>query len=304
MPFESYVWILTDPRSEVGVDPLAEVPDLHILPTIVRLKYATAINRWTGLTSAVSLGARAAESRLWRDVQSRVGVADVASVVFRDRFGCWGFLDLWSGTPFRVDQLRLLTELSAPLTRALRECQAAALRLRPAEHAAVHGPAVVLLDNDLTVTGVTPAASAILSQLLPRPDGQPTVPAAAYNVAAQLLASETGINQGTPEGRVHLAGGHWLTIRASSVSPGDTIAVSLESITPEDRLDLCVRAFGLTEREAQVVSAVAAGASTAAIGRDLYLSVHTVQDHFKSIFAKTGVGSRRELVPLVLGAEA
>ena len=34
-------------------------------------------------------------SRVWREVMSRYAVGDVASVVFADRFGCWGFLDLW-----------------------------------------------------------------------------------------------------------------------------------------------------------------------------------------------------------------
>lgn len=35
VPFDWYVWLTTDPRSAVGVDPLAEVPDLRILPTII-----------------------------------------------------------------------------------------------------------------------------------------------------------------------------------------------------------------------------------------------------------------------------
>ena len=26
---------------------------------------------------------------------SRYGIGDVASVVFADQYGCWGFLDLW-----------------------------------------------------------------------------------------------------------------------------------------------------------------------------------------------------------------
>lgn len=304
MSFDWYVWLATDPRSEVGIDPLAEVPDLRRLPTVIALKYATRVNRWTGLTSAANLGARAAESRLWREVQADAGVVDVASVVFNDRFGCWGFLDLWSTTTFGADQLRLLADLIPGLTRALRGCQADRLRHRPEVSAPVQRPAVVLLDDGLTVTGLTPPASAVLSQLLPRPDGGPTVPAAAYNVAAQLLANETGVDDHPPEGRVHLSAGHWLTIRASRLDPGDSIAVSLEPLTPPDRLDLCVRAFGLSAREAEVVTAVAAGGTSVGISHDLHLSGYTVQDHLKSIFAKSGVGSRRELVPLLLGSEA
>jgi hypothetical protein len=39
-------------------------------------------------------------SLVWRELLVRYGVSDVASVVFRDRFGCWAFLELWRiGSP-------------------------------------------------------------------------------------------------------------------------------------------------------------------------------------------------------------
>src|SRR5215472_17909950 len=98
--FDAYAWLLTDPETEVGSDPLADVPCLAELPKLIRLKYLTEINRWTRLSGAVArlqamTGGQPERSLVWRELLASYHVSDIASVVFRDRFGCWGFLDLW-----------------------------------------------------------------------------------------------------------------------------------------------------------------------------------------------------------------
>src|ERR1700744_4294560 len=127
--FDAYAWLLTDPQTSVGSAPLADVPCLPELPRLIRLKYLTEVNRWTTLASppvALLQEATAGDlslSLLWRDLLSGYGVVDMASLVFRDRFGCWGFLDLWrAGTSARFSHAEAawLAEITGPVTTALR----------------------------------------------------------------------------------------------------------------------------------------------------------------------------------------
>jgi hypothetical protein len=135
--FDAYAWLLTDPETEVGAAPLADVPCLPELPRLIRLKYLTAINRWTRLGVPVALLRVSTEGHLerslvWREMLSRYGVTDVASLVFRCRYGCWGFLDLWrSGarSSFTDGDADFLTAIAKPVTEALRRCQASTFSL-------------------------------------------------------------------------------------------------------------------------------------------------------------------------------
>ncbi len=299
--FYGYVWVLTDPATCVGVDPLADVPGVTDLARTIRLKYATPVNRWTTLVGVAGLGDRPATSRLWREVQQPLGVVDVVSAVFRDTHGCWGFLDLWLREPLLPEQLELVGSVVAEVTAALRAAQADTLRRLASGPPESPGPATLLMDADLKIQGSTPGMDDRLQRLLPHPDGLPPVPAAALNAAAQLLAVEAGVDGHEPEARTHLGDGRWVVVRAARLRPSDAISVSVEPATPTERLDLCVRAFGLTPREADIVRTVARGLDTASIARELHLAPYTIQDHLKSIFTKTGVDSRRDLVPLLSG---
>jgi hypothetical protein len=94
------------------------------------------------------------------------------------------------------------------------------------------------------VRAQTPPAQRYLRLLVP-PEAadQSPVPAGAYNVGAQLLAREAGVDANPPRARVHLGGGRWLTLHAARMDAAQPaaerdIAVSIEITAPGDRLAL------------------------------------------------------------------
>jgi DNA-binding CsgD family transcriptional regulator len=312
VPFTWYAWLLTDPHTGVGCAPLADVPSLPELPTLIRLKYQTTVNRWTDLTVPVARLADAGDRRLslvWREMQSRFGVADVASIVFRDQYGIWSFLDLWRDTTagaFHQADVAYLAELAGPVTATIRRCLAATFTAPLEARPQLGRPVVLLLGPDLSVRAQTPETDRYLRLLVPPEDGRSPVPAGAYNVAAQLLARETGVNDRPAWARVHVAGRRWLTLSAARIGDEhvdghENIAVTIENCAPLDRADLFSRAHGLTAREAQVLARLAAGDDTRIAARTLHVTEYTVQDHLKSIFSKTKAHDRRSLLAAALG---
>ncbi len=323
--FDAYVWLLTDPVTTVGAAPLADVPCMAELPALIKAKYVTSINRWTGLQQQASpiallhstVHGDLSRSRVWREVLSRYAIGDVASAVFADQFGCWGFLDLWrddSREPFSTADAEFIAALITSLTRALRRSQARTFihPAAPQRHQA--GPVVLTLGNDLRITSRTAASQAWLNVLLPPDRDERAIPAGVYNVAAQLIAAEEGVDAHPASTRTHLADGFWLTLRAARLSASEqqpaaaasgaaALVVTIEEASASERLELYGRAFALSGREHELLGLLATGSDTRAMARQMSLSEHTIQDHLKSIFAKTGARDRVTVLSRALGTQ-
>lgn len=251
-------------------------------------------------------GRRASSSR-YRELLSPLGLGDELRAAFVAGGSCWGVscLSRENGSvAFNEQDAGVMTRLGPHVAEGLRT----ALLLEDCSrtHRDHDGPGVLVLAEDLSVLSATPAAERwleeITSEYEPRLQG---LPASVVNVVAVLRALNTVGAAATlqPRVRVRARSGRWLVLHASYLS-GDpasaTIAVVFEPAQRADLAPLIMQAHGLTAKESEVTRLVLLGHSTKEISATLFISEHTVQDHFKSIFAKVGVGSRRELVIRIL----
>ncbi len=217
---------------------------------------------------------------------------------------CWGFMCLHrerSGPDFSPVEAAFLAKLTPHLAEGLRT----ALLIGEAKGASSppDGPGLLLLGDDLSLVAITPAAEGWLSEVAQSDwPSSLELPDAVYAVAARLLALERGGHAPSdlmPRIRLRTASGRWLVLHASRLRAGESegrIAVIFEEARPSEIAPLIADAYGLTKREGEITRLVLRGLSTAEVSGELHITPNTVRDHFKAIFDKVGVRSRRELV--------
>lgn len=304
--FERWCWPFADPRTLIPLSGIAEHDYGPGLPRSLELEYSGddfvamgPLARRTVPVGSLSAetGRDLARSPRWDEILRTVGIGDEAALACRDALGCWGWIKTYrdSGDPaFTEDDLDLLAAVGPSLGSALRRGIDGAA---PTAEVPPSAPGVIVFDRDLRVVGWTggaqnwaealPAASVFAAWGM--------LPAAVYPAAA-LARSGGGANETHALQRA--VDGRWVKIEAAPLDGEDDgrIAVVLRGAAPAETFELLCRVYALTTRERQVVAAMIAGADTHAMTKRLAISRHTVQDHLKSVFAKVGVRSRREVL--------
>ncbi|HEX5194685.1 MAG TPA: LuxR C-terminal-related transcriptional regulator [Solirubrobacteraceae bacterium] len=122
--------------------------------------------------------------------------------------------------------------------------------------------------------------------------------ASATRTAIAALRSDAGSpGAALPSSAVRTPAGTWLVLHGGMLGDmrSGEVAVFIQRAHPTLVAPLLLKAYGLTPRERQVTQLMLRGATTIQAAQQLAISPHTVSDHVKSIFDKTGARTRGEL---------
>lgn len=239
-----------------------------------------------------------------RDFMSHhFGFTDELRTVARigdSEWGAFAMMRADTACPFNDAEIDLMASLSNTLAAGIRSGMLA--RCAASAPTTSAGPAVIIVQGDGTFSQANPAATHWLAELA-RCDNSwgPVHTLAALIDGARRFAR--GESDWLPRSRVRLPAGTWLVLNCSplsgSGSTGTDVVVTIEEARPPEIVPLVVAAFELTPRERDVAHLVLQGVSSKEVASTLHISVHTVQDHLKSVFEKADVRSRRELIARV-----
>jgi len=276
-------------QTELGVDDVNQLRQLARAPSPV------------GWLDGATHGDRMA-ARRYRIAMHPYGLGDELRAALMVDGSCWGLLCLHRAQAqagFDPADVRALAGIGPVVAGALRR---ALVSEQAPTTDAWDGPGVVVLNADRTLQSSTAAAARWLDELAdldhPHLGRLPTV---LLGVIEQLKASGDG-EPGSARARVRAPSGHWLTVHASALDDASgSFAVVIEPTSPPALAPLIIAAYGLTYRESDVTQRLLVGLPRKAIASELRISLHTVNDHVKAVFDKTGVSSSGQLRAQVSG---
>lgn len=266
--------------------------------------------RFVGTLSGATNG-RLERSPRFREVLNPAGFGDELRAALMYDGSCWGYLTLFRRHHrpfFQQEECDFLRSFVPSIAFSLRK---ETLALPSEETTWIGGgPGILVLSDQLSLLSSNTSADYWLKMLRQWESlDDLTLPRPIRAVCSRAQSEMVGLPDRSSMAKVciRMPDGPYLSIRASVLnSPAGNVqlAVWIEPAKPADILPIIAEAYGLTEREKQILDRILRAFSTKELASSLYISTYTVQDHLKAIFAKTGVNSRRELMSQLLSRYA
>jgi DNA-binding CsgD family transcriptional regulator len=217
------------------------------------------------------------------------GFSHELRLALRGRGTLWGALVLLRerGRPAFADEEAIAAAaIAPPLTRAVRQ-----VSVRPrGQPPPPLPPGVVIVGPDDTAESVSPQAAAWFGDFYTH--GHP-VPYVVFQ-AVTAARDEHGA-RADQLARIPTLSGRWLCLAACPLG-GGRVAVVLQPATADQLLPAMAAWHEFTPRQLDVLRLLLRAYSIKQIARRLELSPHTVEDHLKTLYRKTGTNSQQELI--------
>jgi DNA-binding CsgD family transcriptional regulator len=253
-------------------------------------------------TLSEAAGGRPERSARYRDLLAPAGIPHELRAAFVSRGRCWGAVHIArrdDRPDFGTGDVSALASVAGVIADGIR----GALRFDAGRHVADGtSPGLIVFGPHDDVELITPSARELLAEMrtAAHTEDDETPPAALLAIAASIRAQPPAANGNAHSVAVPTAAG-WITLHASLPDGGAAGRVAIVFERAASRASTAVRleAYGVTPREREIAGLLAGGLTNPEIATELVLSPYTVQDHIKSLFEKTGVSSRQELVARV-----
>jgi DNA-binding CsgD family transcriptional regulator len=251
-----------------------------------------------GILSRVTAGGPERSTR-YRELLAPAGIPFELRAAFVTRGRCWGAVHiarLEHNRDFTAEEADVLARLSATIADGIRT----SVRFDAARQSQDRtAPGLVVLGPANEIELITAPAQELLeamrSSALTTDTGPPTplLALAAFTRRHHAAGADRQpdiVAVPSPSG--------WITLHASLPDgrADGQVAIVLERTATPQATALRLEADGVTPREREIATLIAQGRANPEIADALVLSPYTVQDHVKSLFEKTGVASRQELV--------
>lgn len=312
--YQAPCWFTLDPASLLVTSHFND--DMPVLPAewLAEEYYGDDVNKLVDIarsergisTLHEATGGDPTGSPRWQQNMTLGGDQEMIACLHTKGGEVWGALGLYRepGQPmFDDEDLEFVRGIAPSLAEGARR---ALLLGEATDPEGPDAPGLIVVTARWEVESATPGVERWLSEL---PDGDWTagrLPSSVLAVAGRALRTAKHPDEAgeVAVSRVLSRSGGWIVLHGTPLVSSNSrrAAVIVEPPHPARIAPLLMSAYGLSEREQEVTRLVLQGNSTTDIAARLFVSPHTVQQHLKSVFDKTGVRSRRDLVGKVFFA--